>query len=795
MLGLIGVAMTPTEVLGQCEAEWLPGLAGAGGLTKHVHAFTLHDPDGNGPQREMVILGGDFGRVGVMDASQVAGWDGTSWLSFGDGLGPRFGSQRVNALESFDPDGDGPAPPQIIAAGSFSTSGEEPINQIASWDGSEWQQLGGGLPGVVTSLQVFDADGSGPGGPKLIAGGTFSVAGGPTESIASWDGQTWSSLGFGRSFNIRALTVFDADGTGPLPEVLVVAGAFGSAGGNPARNIAAWNGSSWEPFGDGLFPASRAVTSWDPDGAGPLNPLLISADEGGRVFAWDGQRWAQMGTTGLNTAFSLAVLQESPNQPGVLMAGGSNEVVRWNGTEWDRVADRLGHNVFAITPFDPDGIGVDQLLVGGDFVFLGGGVAGPYVTTLVNGEWGTVGRGFNNSVSSMILHDFGSSNGERALVVGGWFSVHDNKPLNRIAKWDGEDWTDLGSGLNNNVKVLLSHDFDGSGGDPARLIAGGNFMASGGIPFENVASWDGVNWRPVGSGLGGSLYTLSQFDFDGTGPEPSSLVASGYGILPPGGPSTRVAKWNGSDWVPVGGHFNNWVEILTTIDFDGDGPNPPTLVAGGNFSHAGGVLVNKVTQWDGVGWQPIGEGIPSGWTSTLFGWDRDGDGPGVPLLVAGGVFEASGGVAPNYIAIWDGVSWEGLGGGMNGRVAGLGSFDPDGSGPAPADLIAVGTFSMAGGVPANNIARWDGANWHAMDEGLGNRGTSVMQVDETGPQGMRLNLLVAGQFEFAGGQPSAYFAQYGCPPCPADCDQSTGVGVLDIFDFLCFQDAFVAGCP
>ncbi len=31
---------------------------------------------------------------------------------------------------------------------------------------------------------------------------------------------------------------------------------------------------------------------------------------------------------------------------------------------------------------------------------------------------------------------------------------------------------------------------------------------------------------------------------------------------------------------------------------------------------------------------------------------------------------------------------------------------------------------------------------------------------------------------------------YGC-----DCDISTGIGVCDIFDFLCFQNAFVAGCP
>ena len=32
-------------------------------------------------------------------------------------------------------------------------------------------------------------------------------------------------------------------------------------------------------------------------------------------------------------------------------------------------------------------------------------------------------------------------------------------------------------------------------------------------------------------------------------------------------------------------------------------------------------------------------------------------------------------------------------------------------------------------------------------------------------------------------------------PYACDCDTSTGAGVCDLFDFLCFQDAFVAGCP
>jgi hypothetical protein len=32
-------------------------------------------------------------------------------------------------------------------------------------------------------------------------------------------------------------------------------------------------------------------------------------------------------------------------------------------------------------------------------------------------------------------------------------------------------------------------------------------------------------------------------------------------------------------------------------------------------------------------------------------------------------------------------------------------------------------------------------------------------------------------------------------PYACDCDTSTGHSTCDIFDFLCFQDAFVAGCP
>jgi hypothetical protein len=32
-------------------------------------------------------------------------------------------------------------------------------------------------------------------------------------------------------------------------------------------------------------------------------------------------------------------------------------------------------------------------------------------------------------------------------------------------------------------------------------------------------------------------------------------------------------------------------------------------------------------------------------------------------------------------------------------------------------------------------------------------------------------------------------------PYACNCDVTSGAGVCDVFDFLCFQDAFVSGCP
>src|SRR5438067_1420692 len=74
--------------------------------------------------------------------------------------------------------------------------------------------------------------------------------------------------------------------------------------------------------------------------------------------------------------------------------------------------------------------------------------------------------------------------------------------------------------------------------------------------------------------------------------------------------------------------------------------------------------------------------------AALVMWDADGAGPQMPVLGAGGGFAKAGGVPANYIARWDGASWAPLGSGMNARVYAL-AVMPNG------DLVAGGIFWMA----------------------------------------------------------------------------------------------------
>lgn len=142
------------------------------------------------------------------------------------------------------------------------------------------------------------------------------------------------------------------------------------------------------------------------------------------------------------------------------------------------------------------------------------------------------------------------------------------------------------------------------------------------------------------------------------------------------------------------------------------------------------------------------ESEPSDFVKVMCVFD---DGGGEALYV-GGNFTSIGNQSISYLARWDGVSWQAVGQGVNGRVDALAVFD-DGSGPA---LYVGGDFSFAGGIEAANIARWDGSSWHTLGSGVGGPVTAIAEYEgESGRQ-----LLVSGNFTQVGGEQILFLASW-----------------------------------
>lgn len=80
-------------------------------------------------------------------------------------------------------------------------------------------------------------------------------------------------------------------------------------------------------------------------------------------------------------------------------------------------------------------------------------------------------------------------------------------------------------------------------------------------------------------------------------------------------------------------------------------------------------------------------------------------------VVLGGQFTDVAGVPANNIARWDGSTWHALGNGLNGYVMSL-AVSPNG------DLLVGGPFTAAGAVTALRVARWSGVSWSAIGNGF-----------------------------------------------------------------------------
>jgi hypothetical protein len=273
------------------------------------------------------------------------------------------------------------------------------------------------------------------------------------------------------------------------------------------------------------------------------------------------------------------------------------------------------------------------------------------------------------------------------------------------------------------------------------LIAAGGFSTAGEINANCIARWNGSDWLPLGSGMGEPAFhhfspiVFALCVYDG------ELIAAGDFGSAGGVPARRIAAWNGTRWRALGTGTNGVVYALTP--YDGE------LVVGGSFFEAGSVPANKIARWNGEYCQPLGTGIDGNTSRVAALAVYHGE------LIVGGAYPSAGGNSAHGIASWNGTDWQSLGSGMGAPPsysAAVYALVPYGT-----DLIAAGGFTMAGGVDANYIARWSGANWQPLDAGLSAVALALSVHDS--------NLIAGGGFTMAGARASAYMARWG-PPRP-----------------------------
>jgi len=337
-----------------------------------------------------------------------------------------------------------------------------------------------------------------------------------------------------------------------------------------------------------------------------------------------------------------------------------------------------GETIYALAVYNGD------LYAGGTFVESGGETVNHIARW--NGEsWSALGSGVNGIVRTMLVHD-------DSLYIGGHFTTVGEIVTNHIARWDGENWHAVGEGFNNVVMALTEH----QGG----LIAGGLFTHAGATEVNRVARREDAQsaWEPLGEGMNRGVLALASTDL--------GLVAAGHFTLAGDATAGRVALWSDRQWTRLGGGFHGAVHAMMTksglpvlggaiqaqMEIFGD-PEDPNL----------GQPIDRALFWDVFEWSTFtGELPPTPNHSINALIEHNGS------IHAAGKFtdiapdEFSAPAEANLVARWDGASWQalgdGLGGFYNSSAEAMVSFD--------GQLIVAGYFGLAGGKPATSIAAW-----------------------------------------------------------------------------------------
>lgn len=284
-------------------------------------------------------------------------------------------------------------------------------------------------------------------------------------------------------------------------------------------------------------------------------------------------------------------------------------------------------------------------------------------------------------------------------MIGGRFNQVGGTRARNIAAWDGTHWRPLGDGTDGDVMSLAVFNGD--------LIVGGWFTSVGDLGTNGIARWNGSAWSPLGSGLNDPLYEPS--GASGLSVYGGSLIAAGIFSQSGATALRNVARWDGTQWSPLGEGINGPGQALEVFD--------DTLYVGGAFDSTGAIPAAALAKWDGLEWIEVGGGVHGAQGSSVLALKGYKD-----RLIVGGYFTDVGGMLARNIASWDGESWGTLDPGMDQAVTAL--------------EVHQDTLFISGGW--GSLMRWDPTGGLQQDQYLGGFASCLLDRGD--------DLIVAGSF-------------------------------------------------
>ena len=435
--------------------------------------------------------------------------------------------------------------------------------------GFDWQpgpSAGGPDRSVFDLLSLPSGD--------LIGAGDFLLADSTTApGIARWNGSTWSALGggigSGGGVGGRVNSVIRLSNGN-----LVVGGAFSEADGQPADNVARWNGTSWSTMGVGLggdVADLLQMPNGDVIACGTYFFNVPNTIYG--IARWNGTVWSQVGVPPTSQARSLALTPTGDLLVGgrFIDANGSSSVMRWDGTNWTLLPEFAGANSYATHM-----------------------VQGP------NGSVALVGNlTVNGQPANVAIYDGVTAQGLSAPIAANTSRVHVRANGNLaistlltttntydVLEYNGTSWTTLPSLPSNALAII-----ENAAGE---LIIGS--QNTSGSSVNPVQRFDGTSWQSVGASpppLVNQMVTSSNGD----------VFLGGYFAAFEGVAANNVVRFDGTNYMPLGTGVDG---LVTGLSIAPDG----SLVVAGSFTTAGGTPAARIARWDGQTWSPIGAGLP-----------------------------------------------------------------------------------------------------------------------------------------------------------------------------------------